>query len=67
MVVIMAIVLLFRVMITIINSITSSHSVFDEEKFKYKNPISKNVIMFENQINWNEPITLVEGVFDFCK
>ena len=20
--------------------------------------------MFENQINWNEPITLVEGVFD---
>ena len=21
--------------------------------------------MFENQINWNEPITLVEGVFDF--
>ena len=42
-----------------------ARSVFDEEKFKYKNPpISKNVIMFENQINWNEPITLVEGVFD---
>ncbi len=39
--------------------------VFDEEKFKNKNPpVSKNVIMFENQINWNEPITLVEGVFD---
>jgi len=42
-----------------------ARSVFDEEKFKYKNPpVSKNVIMFENQINWNEPITLVEGVFD---
>lgn len=42
-----------------------ARSVFIEEKFKYKNPpVSKNVIMFENQINWNEPITLVEGVFD---
>jgi DNA primase len=42
-----------------------ARSVFDEEKFKYKNPpVSKNVIMFENQINWQEPITLVEGVFD---
>ena len=42
-----------------------ARSVFDEEKFKYKNPpVSKNIIMFENQINWNEPITLVEGVFD---
>ncbi len=42
-----------------------ARSVFTEEKFKYKNPpVSKNVIMFENQINWNEPITLVEGVFD---
>lgn len=42
-----------------------ARSVYDEEKFKYKNPpVSKNVIMFENQINWDEPITLVEGVFD---
>lgn len=42
-----------------------ARSVFEEEKFKYKNPpVSKNVIIFENQINWNEPITLVEGVFD---
>jgi DNA primase len=42
-----------------------ARSVFTEEKFKYKNPpVSKNVIMFENQINWKEPITLVEGVFD---
>ena len=52
-------------MILITDSITSSRSVFTEEKFKYKNPpVSKNVIMFENQVNWKEPITLVEGVFD---
>ena len=42
-----------------------ARSVFSEEKFKYKNPpVSKNVTMFENQINWNEPITICEGVFD---
>tara|TARA_Y100001937_G_scaffold39539_1_gene56177 strand:+ start:8167 stop:9108 length:942 start_codon:yes stop_codon:yes gene_type:complete len=42
-----------------------ARSVFAEEKFKYKNPpVSKNVTMFENQINWNKPITLCEGVFD---
>ena len=42
-----------------------ARSVFDEEKFKYKNPpVSKNVTIFENQINWYEPITFVEGVFD---
>jgi DNA primase len=32
---------------------------------KYSNPnISKNVILFENQINWNLPVVLCEGVFD---
>ena len=32
---------------------------------KYKNPpISRDVIVFDGMINWNEPITLVEGVFD---
>jgi DNA primase len=32
---------------------------------KYKNPpVSKNVIVFEDQINWNEDIILCEGVFD---
>ena len=42
-----------------------ARSVYEEEKFKYKNPpISKNVTIFENQINWKEPITLTEGVFD---
>ena len=53
-------------MIWIIDLITSLHVLYTLKKsFKYKNPpVSKNVIMFENQINWNEPITLVEGVFD---
>jgi len=42
-----------------------ARSVYEEEKFKYKNPpVSKNVTIFENQINWKEPITLTEGVFD---
>lgn len=32
---------------------------------KYKNPpVSKNVIVFEDQINWNQPIILCEGIFD---
>tara|TARA_R110002051_G_scaffold71264_3_gene128364 strand:- start:21 stop:938 length:918 start_codon:yes stop_codon:yes gene_type:complete len=32
---------------------------------KYKNPpVSKNVIMFENHINWNLPIVICEGAFD---
>jgi len=32
---------------------------------KYKNPpISKNVICFDSQTNWDEPIVLCEGVFD---
>lgn len=38
---------------------------FYETKLKYKNPpISKNIIGFDLFINWNEPIILVEGVFD---
>jgi len=42
-----------------------ARSVFAEEKFKYKNPpVSKNVTIFENHINWKKPITLCEGVFD---
>lgn len=32
---------------------------------KYKNPpVSKDVVVFENQINYNEPLVLCEGVFD---
>ena len=33
--------------------------------FKYKNaPGSKNVVGFESFVNYEEPVTLVEGVFD---
>ena len=32
---------------------------------KYKNPpVSKDVVVFENQINFDEPLILCEGVFD---
>ena len=42
-----------------------ARSFYEDEPYKYKNPpISRDVIVFENQINWNEPIILVEGVFD---
>ena len=38
---------------------------FDGNYFKYKNPeTSKDIIFFENLINWNTPIILCEGVFD---
>jgi DNA primase len=42
-----------------------ARSFYKDSNMKYKNPpVSRNVIVFDNQINWNEPITLVEGVFD---
>lgn len=42
-----------------------SRSYYVDETMKYKNPpISKNIICFDSQINWNEPIILCEGVFD---
>jgi DNA primase len=42
-----------------------SRSYYPDNKMKYKNPpISKNVICFDSQVNWNEPIILCEGVFD---
>jgi len=32
---------------------------------KYKNPsASKDIVVFENMINWDQPLVLVEGVFD---
>jgi DNA primase len=38
---------------------------YDGNYFKYKNPeASKDIIFFENLINWNAPIILCEGVFD---
>ena len=42
-----------------------SRSYYQDEKMKYKNPpISKNIICFESQVNWKQPIILCEGVFD---
>jgi len=42
-----------------------ARSYYENNTMKYKNPpVSRDVIVFDNQINWNEPITLVEGVFD---
>lgn len=42
-----------------------SRSYYPDETMKYKNPpISKNVICFDSQTNWSEPIILCEGVFD---
>ena len=38
---------------------------YDGNYFKYKNPeVSKDIIFFENLINWKTPIILCEGVFD---
>ena len=38
---------------------------YDGNFFKYKNPeVSKDIIFYENLINWNAPIILCEGVFD---
>jgi len=38
---------------------------FDDSYLKYKNPsVSKDIIGFENLINWDNPIILTEGVFD---
>jgi len=39
--------------------------LFYDEGMKYKNPpVSKNIICFENMVDWNEPIILCEGMFD---
>ena len=38
---------------------------YDGNYYKYKNPeTSKDIIFFENLINWDQPIILCEGVFD---
>ena len=38
---------------------------YDGNYFKYKNPeASKDIVFFDNLINWNAPIILCEGVFD---
>ena len=38
---------------------------FEDAYHKYRGPeSSKDIIVFENLINWSQPIVLVEGVFD---
>ena len=38
---------------------------YDGNYFKYKNPeASKDIVFFENHINWNKPVILCEGAFD---
>lgn len=38
---------------------------FEGSYLKYKNPpVSRDIISFENLINWNQPVILTEGVFD---
>jgi DNA primase len=42
-----------------------TRTIFDDDIYKHKNPkVSKDIIGFESFINWNQPITLVEGAFD---
>lgn len=42
-----------------------ARTIYPDIPLKYKNPpVSKDVIIFENHINWSQPINLVEGVFD---
>jgi len=38
---------------------------YENSFFKYKNPVaSKDIVFFENLINWNQPLILCEGAFD---
>lgn len=40
-------------------------SFYDNATIKHKNPpVTKDIIGFHNQINWKEPIIIVEGAFD---
>jgi len=43
----------------------TGRSYYKDATFKHKNPkVSKDIIGFELLINWNEPVTIVEGAFD---
>jgi len=43
----------------------TGRSYYKDSSFKHKNPkVSKDVIGFDLFVNWDEPITIVEGVFD---
>jgi len=42
-----------------------ARTYYKDENRKYKNPpVNRDVIVFDDMINWKEPITLVEGGFD---
>jgi DNA primase len=42
-----------------------ARDIFPNSSFKYKNPkVSKDIVMFDNTLYWDDPIVLVEGVFD---
>lgn len=39
--------------------------LYFEGSMKYKNPpVTKNIICFENMVDWSEPVILCEGMFD---
>ena len=43
----------------------TGRSYYNDATFKHKNPkVSKDIIGFELYVNWSQPITVVEGVFD---
>jgi len=43
----------------------TGRSYYKDASFKHKNPkVSKDIIGFDLFINWNQPITIVEGAFD---
>ena len=43
----------------------TGRSYYKDSSFKHKNPqVSKDIIGFELYVNWNLPITIVEGAFD---
>ncbi len=43
----------------------TGRSYYKDSTFKHKNPkVSKDIIGFELFVNWNEPVTIVEGAFD---
>ena len=43
----------------------TGRSYYSEAKYKHNNPrVSKDIIGFDVFVNWDEPITIVEGAFD---
>ena len=43
----------------------TGRSFYETATFKHKNPsASKDVVGFDSHINWNEPVTIVEGAYD---